>query len=98
MKPICMTTNPDSQHIESAIREFIAQSLLYSDSGFAYPDDASFLQEGIIDSLGVMELVEFVTRTFGVKVDQSEVTPAHFDSVVSLATFVRGKMPVAKLT
>ena len=93
-----MSTHPHSQHIESAIRDFIAQSLLYSDNGFAYADDVSFLQEGIIDSLGVMELVEFVTRTFDVKVDQSEVTPAHFDSVVSLAAFVRGKMPVAELS
>lgn len=91
-----MSANSDNQHIESAIRDFIAQSLLYSDSGFAYPDDVSFLQEGIIDSLGVMELVEFVTKTFNVKVDHSEVTPAHFDSVVNLASFVRGKMPAAK--
>jgi acyl carrier protein len=86
-----MSTNHHSQQIEPAIRDFIARSLLYSEDGFAYADDASFLEEGIIDSLGVMELVEFVTKTFNVKVEQSEVTPAHFDSVARLAAFVRGK-------
>lgn len=86
-----MSTIHHSQQIEPAIRDFIARSLLYSEGGFPYVDDVSFLEEGIIDSLGVMELVEFVTKTFNVKVEQSEVTPAHFDSVVRLAAFVRGK-------
>jgi acyl carrier protein len=87
---IHMISDPDCQPIEARIRDFIARNLLYSDNGFAYPDDTSFLQEGIIDSLGVMELVEFVSKTFNVKVGQSEVTPAHFDSVARLADFVRG--------
>lgn len=87
-----MTTTPDSSSIEPAIRDFIARNLLYSDTGFSYADDASFLAEGIIDSLGVMELVEFVQKHFGVKVEQAEVTPAHFDSVARLAAFVRQKL------
>lgn len=86
-----MTTNPEDLQIEQPIRDFIARSLLYSEDGFGYSDEASFLQEGIIDSLGVMELVEFVQKQFGVTVDQQEVVPAHFDSVAKLAAFVRGK-------
>lgn len=77
--------------IEPRIREFIAANLLFSPDGFSYADDTSFLQEGIIDSLGVMELVTFVQTTFGVAVAQHEVTPAHFDSVTKLAAFVRQK-------
>ena len=77
--------------IEVRIREFIAGNLLFSQDGFPYADDVSFLREGIIDSLGVMELVEFVQKTFGVKVDQQEVTPDNFDSLAKLAAFVRRK-------
>jgi acyl carrier protein len=77
--------------IEPRIKDFIAQNLLFSAEGFTYSDDASFLQEGIIDSLGVMELVEFVQKEFGIPVAQAEVTPEHFDSVVRLAAFVRRK-------
>ena len=86
-----MTENPDKQQIEPAIRDFIATRLLYSNDGFKYADDAPLLQEGIIDSLGVVELVEFVQTRFGVKVEQREVRPANFDSVAKLAAFVRSK-------
>jgi acyl carrier protein len=78
-------------HIESKIKEYIATNLLFSPEGFNYPDNASFLKEGIIDSIGVMELVSFVQTTFKIDVDQAEVTPDNFDSVVRLAAFVRRK-------
>lgn len=86
-----MNDQSDSLQIEEHIRDFVARNLLYSEDGFTYADDASFLQEGIIDSLGVLELVAFTEKTFGVKVDQKEVTPAHFDSVTRLAAFIREK-------
>jgi len=55
-----MRTDSDSPQLEQQIRSFVAANLLYSADGFAFADDASFLQEGIVDSLGVMHLVEFV--------------------------------------
>jgi acyl carrier protein len=77
--------------IETKIKDYIAKNLLFSEEGYTYADDVSFLQEGIIDSLGVMELVEFVQKEFGIKVEQTEVTPEHFDSVAKLAAFVKAK-------
>ncbi len=87
-----MATQPENLQIEERIRDFVARNLLYSDDGFPYPDGTSFLQEGIIDSLGVLELVEFAQKAFAVKIDQGEVTRANFDSVTTLATFVRNKL------
>jgi acyl carrier protein len=86
-----MNTATDTKGVEAQIREFIAKNLLYSTEGFAYADDASLLREGVIDSLGVVELVEFVQNRFGVKVDQQEVIPDNFDSVARLAAYVRSK-------
>jgi acyl carrier protein len=83
-------SNP--HQIEERIKAFIAENLLYAENGFNYPEDASFLQEGIIDSLGVMQLVEFVGSDFQITVDQREVTPENFDSVGKLALFVRRKL------
>ena len=85
-----MSTATQTQ-IEKDIRDFIATNLLYSTDGFAYTDDASFLQEGIVDSLGVVELVAFVQKQFGVTAAQNDVTPENFDSVAKLAAFVRSK-------
>jgi acyl carrier protein len=77
--------------IESQIKTFIARKLLFTDDEYSFTDDTSFVEETIIDSLGVMELVSFVRTTFGVEVDPTEVTPDNFDSVAKIAAFVRGK-------
>jgi acyl carrier protein len=86
-----MTNQTETQTIESSIRSFIASQLLYSSEGFSYADNTPLLREGIIDSLGVVELVEFVQQTFGVSVEQQEVRPDNFDSVEKLAAYVRRK-------
>lgn len=86
-----MTNNTDNQTIEPPIRDFIAANLIYSPSGFPHSDDTSLLGEGIIDSLGVVELVEFLQKQFGVKVEQSDVRPDNFDSVAKMAAFVKRK-------
>lgn len=81
-------------HIETQIRHYIAENLLFSDAGFVYDDDDSFLHEGIIDSLGVLELVVFVEEQFHIIVEDHEITPDNFDSVRRLANYVRRKAHV----
>ena len=51
--------------IETKIKDYISTNLLFSNNGFKYADDTSFLEEGIVDSQGVMELVMFVEDKFG---------------------------------
>ena len=77
--------------IEDNIKDYIARNLLFSDNGFPYADDASFLDEGIVDSVGVMELVTFVEESFGLKVNDFEITPENFDSVSRLVKYIRSK-------
>src|SRR4051812_22272369 len=77
--------------IESKIREFVAQNLLFSSEHVSLEDNGSFLQQGIIDSLGVVELVSFANREFAVQVGPGEVIPANFDSISKLAAFIRRK-------
>ena len=76
--------------IEEQIRQQIADNFLFSVEGYPLSDDASFLEEGIIDSTGVLELVMFIEETFNVTVEDEEIVPANFDSVSRLATYVRG--------
>ena len=93
-----MTDTSTNIQIEPPIREFIATNLLYSKEGFPHADDTSLLREGIIDSLGVVELVSFLQTRFGVKVEQQEVRPENFDSVAKLAAFVRRKQAPSSTT
>ena len=73
--------------IESQIKDYIAQNLLFSDNGYPYSDDVSFLDEGIVDSVGVMELVAFVEDNFHISVEDLDITPENFDSVSKIAAY-----------
>ena len=77
--------------ILSDLREFIARNFLFSDKGYTYGDDASFLESGIIDSLGIIELVTFVEKTYGVSVADNELLPENFDSVAKLGSYIPNK-------
>jgi acyl carrier protein len=82
--------------IEAQVEQYIAENILFSDNGFEYGHDVSFIQEGIIDSIGVLELVAFVTETFDVVVHDQEVTLENFDSVNNLANFIRRKLAIGE--
>ena len=77
------------------IRTYIAENMLFSDDGYPYADSASFLEEGIVDSMGILELVMFVEENFHVTVEDGEIVPDNFDSVGKLAAYIRGKSPAA---
>ncbi len=80
--------------IKDQIRQYIARNLLFSDNGFKYDDDASFLEEGIVDSLGIMDLISFIEETFGLTVKDEDLTPDNFDSVNKLANYVQRRLLV----
>ncbi len=77
--------------IKEQIRQYLAQNFLFSNNGLDLKDDASFLEEGIVDSTGVLEMVMFVEETFNIEVNDDEIVPDNFDSVNALAAFIARK-------
>jgi acyl carrier protein len=75
-------------NIKSDIRKYIIESFLYGNDDNTLGDDVSFLENGIIDSTGVLELVSFVQETFGIKVKDEELIPNNFDSLSKLEAFI----------
>jgi len=73
------------------VRQFIRDSFLVDEFG----DEDSFLANGIIDSLGVMQLVTFVESEFGIKVPDSDLVPDNFDSVAKVAGYVERRQRAA---
>lgn len=51
-------------------------------------DDTSFLEEGIIDSTGVLELIEFLEEEFNIKIDDEDLIPENLDSLNNLERFI----------
>ncbi len=77
--------------IKQRIRNFIMENFLFTDDESVLYDGTSFIAQGIIDSIGVMEIVEFVEGNFGIKVNADEILPDNFDSVDNLVAFVEHK-------
>lgn len=77
--------------IKETIKNYIAENILFTDKGYPYPDNASFLENGIVDSMNVMEIVAYVEETFNISIEDSEIEPANFDSIESIANFIERK-------
>ncbi len=75
----------------AAIRKFIFDNFLFDAGEDELGNDDSFLEQGIIDSTGVLELVEWLEETFDISVDDEELIPENLDSVNRLAAYVSRK-------
>lgn len=79
------------RQMEDELRRFVINNFLYGrDSRFS--DDESFVEMGIIDSTGLLELVGFLEHKYGVEVQDADLIPQNFDSITQLAQFVRRKL------
>ena len=78
--------------IEEMLRTYIADNILFSNNGYPFTDSDSFLENGIVDSTNILELVMFVEEEFGITTDDNEIIPDNFDSVSKLSRFTRSKM------
>lgn len=76
--------------IAAEIRRFVEDNLLFGEKA-TFADDASFLEQGLIDSTGVLELVAFVERTFGITLEDDELVPENLDSIANLVRFIATK-------
>ncbi|MBI5840474.1 MAG: acyl carrier protein [Chloroflexi bacterium] len=77
--------------IENRILQFLAENFVLSEQVEQLGFDESFLENGMIDSTGILELVFFVEDQFGIQIDTSEVLPENFDSINCLAAYIRRK-------
>jgi acyl carrier protein len=74
------------------IKNFIVENFLFGNAE-GLSDDTSFLEEGILDSTGVLELVTFLEEEFSVKVEDEELTPDNLDSINKISAYLRKKAP-----
>lgn len=80
--------------IETEVRQYIKDKLLFGRSDVVVGGDTSFLESALIDSTGVLELVAFLEENFRIKVEDEDLTPVNLDSVNGLVRFVEAKRNV----
>jgi acyl carrier protein len=72
------------------IRQFIVQNFLFGEDG-NLEDGTSFLESGIIDSTGILELVSFLEEKFGISVADDELVPENLDSIANVVAYLGRK-------
>jgi acyl carrier protein len=77
--------------IIARVREFITENFLYMRPDMVLGDDDRLLERGIIDSMGVLEVLTFLEDEYGVKPDDDEISEANLGSLAAIARFVVAK-------
>ena len=82
--------------IEADVREFVTDNFLFGRKNVSLGSDDSLLEEGLIDSTGVLELVMFIENKFEIAVDDDDLVPDNPDSINCLIAFIENKLEEAK--
>jgi len=81
--------------IESAVRRFITETFPLGDSGFELSGGDSLLEVGVIDSVGVLELIEHLESTYGFRIPDEDVLPENLDSIDAITQYVSQRLATA---
>ena len=80
----------DMKNLAQSLRTFIKDNFLFgADDAFA--DDDSLVEQGIIDSTGVLELITHLEATYKLAIDDDELVPENLDSIANLTRFIQTK-------
>lgn len=78
--------------IQQTLRNFVNENFLFGQGADSFADDDSFLENGIIDSTGVLELVTFLESEYKVSIADEELVPDNLDSINRLVDFIERKL------
>ena len=74
-----------------AVRSFILENYLFTDDESALSNDDSFLDMGILDSTGMLEVIYYLEDDFSIKIEYDEMIPENLDSVNNIVKFIGKK-------
>jgi acyl carrier protein len=82
--------------VEAELRRFIGSYFLPRAGLKAFSSEDSFMARGILDSTGVLELIEFIEEKFHIKIEDEELIPDNFDSLNKVARYINRKRTDAR--
>ena len=79
------------QSVIDRVRGFIIDNLGWEGSADELTDDLPLIQAGVLDSLGILTLVEFLESNYGITIEDREIVPANLGSLASIEQYVKSK-------
>ena len=77
--------------IRERVRHFLDENFLYMRPNFELGDDDRLLERGVVDSMGVAEMVTFIEDEFGIKTSDEDISEANLGSLTAIGRFVSRK-------
>ncbi|CCV06961.1 Acyl carrier protein [Mesorhizobium metallidurans STM 2683] len=85
-----LTTKDRVETYKEQIRAFLASNFYIADAD-ALQSETSLLDQGVVDSTGVLEVIGFIEETYGITVEDSELLPENLDSIQGIAQYIISK-------
>jgi acyl carrier protein len=80
------------KNMKQEIRNFVVENYCFNQEGTTLVDEDSFMEIGLIDSTGILELISFVEEKYSIKLDADELIPENLDSISRLTVFLSKKL------
>ena len=77
--------------IKHQIRQFLIENFIFSNDEVDLNDEGSFIENGVIDSTGILELASFIEETYSIVIKDEEMIPENLDSINALTAFIQAK-------
>ena len=81
----------DPNQLKQELRSFIYETYFFGDDSEKFEDPDSFMEKGILDSTGVLELTPFMEEKYELAVEDDEMVPANLDSIDNLVAYIQRK-------
>lgn len=86
----------DLNSMKEELRQYILKNFLPGEKPSNLHDDTPLRTSGIVDSMGMLQMVSFVEERFGIEVEAYEASVENFDRIEDIAAFIKSKQPVKK--
>ena len=74
------------------LRDYIVENFLFGDTETEFSDSDSFMEKGIIDSTGILEVITYIEENFDIKIEDDELIPENLDSISNIVNFIDRKV------
>ena len=80
-----------SQQVKDTVMNFIRENFIMGRSDVALDEKVSLIDSGVMDSTGVLELVEFLESQYSIKIDDEELVPENLETIANIINFLKTK-------
>jgi acyl carrier protein len=81
----------DSEQIRNEVKKFILENFLFRDNSRMPAGDGSLIENGVLDSTGILELIDFLEERYSISIEDQDTTPSNLDSIDNIVRFTMMK-------